>query len=154
MAQCKVLVTVFGGHATTTSEVARFLANDPGAVSRLVDRLIAKGLMARCSQPNSRRRVGLLLTAAGRDLVPDLIQLADENEAECFGSLAFSEREDLLELLQRLLLISAKADGWERAEFRIDPAEPGSSDGTRLVSRQSPQAVRIRPDPLPPQAPS
>lgn len=134
VAQCRVLVTVFGGHATTTSEVARFLATDPGAVSRLVDRLIAKGLMARCSHPNSRRRVDLLLTPTGRDLVPDLIHLAEENEHEFFGSLASSERAELLELLQRLLPISAKADGWERAEFRFDPAAQSASDGPRIVS--------------------
>jgi DNA-binding MarR family transcriptional regulator len=41
VAQWNVLVTVYHGHATTT-EVARYIAIDPGAVSRLVDRLPAR----------------------------------------------------------------------------------------------------------------
>jgi len=46
-----VLVTVYQGQATTTPETASFIAIDPGAVSRLVDRLIDKGLITRTPDP-------------------------------------------------------------------------------------------------------
>jgi DNA-binding MarR family transcriptional regulator len=103
-------MTVYREHATSTSEVARFINTDVGAVSRLVDRLTAKGLMERSSHPNLRRRKGLVLTPAGRDLVPDLIHLADDTEAAFFGSLPSSARSDLIQLLQELLPASTRPD--------------------------------------------
>lgn len=103
VAQWNVLVSVYHGDAATTSEVARHVAIDAGAVSRLVDRLVEKGLMARAPDPTSRRRVQLMLTAEGRELVPSLIRLADENDALFFGGLPPAERVGLMELLQRLM---------------------------------------------------
>jgi DNA-binding MarR family transcriptional regulator len=103
VAQWNVLVTVYHGQATTTAEVARYIAIDPGAVSRLVDRLAAKGLMTRSADPSSRRRVRLGLTEAGRALMPDLIRIADENDDACFGVLSRAERAGLIRLLRQLL---------------------------------------------------
>jgi DNA-binding MarR family transcriptional regulator len=103
VAQWRVLMTVYREHANSTSEVARFINTDVGAVSRLVDRLTAKGLMERSTQTNLRRRKGLVLTAAGNELVPELIDLADDTEAVFFGSLTTLQRSDLIQLLQDLL---------------------------------------------------
>lgn len=103
VAQWNVLVSVYHGHATTTAEVARFIGIDPGAVSRLVDRLAGKGLMTRSADPASRRRLQLSLTDAGGELVPDLIRIADKNDEVFFGALPPGERADLMRLLQRLL---------------------------------------------------
>jgi MarR family transcriptional regulator, organic hydroperoxide resistance regulator len=103
VAQWNVLVTVYHGRATTTTEVARYIGIDPGAVSRLVDRLAAKGLMTRSADPASRRRVQLSLTHTGRALVPALIRVADRNDEAFFGTLPPGERTALMRLLQRLL---------------------------------------------------
>jgi DNA-binding MarR family transcriptional regulator len=103
VAQWNVLVTVYHGSATTTTEVARYIGIDPGAVSRLVDRLADKGLMARSADPASRRRLQLSLTEAGRALVPDLIRIADDNDDAFFGALPEQERIALMRLLQQLL---------------------------------------------------
>lgn len=110
VAQWRVLMTVYREHATSTSAVARFINTDVGAVSRLVDRLTAKGLMERSSHPDLRRRKGLALTPAGRELVPELIHLADDTEATFFGCLTSSERSDLSQLLQNLLPAPARPD--------------------------------------------
>jgi MarR family transcriptional regulator, organic hydroperoxide resistance regulator len=103
VAQWNVLVTVYHGHATITTQVARYIGIDPGAVSRLVDRLADKGLMARSADPASRRRFQLSLTEAGRALVPDLIRIADDNDEAFFGSLPAGERAALMRLLRNLL---------------------------------------------------
>ena len=103
VAQWTVLVTIYHREATTTTEVAQFINIDPGAVSRLVDRLVAKGLMARLPDPSSRRRLQLSLTPSGQALVPVLIRLADENDAIFFGGLSAEERTGLMKLLQHLL---------------------------------------------------
>ena len=103
VAQWNVLVTVYHSQATTTTEVARYIGIDPGAVSRLVDRLADKGLIARLADPASRRRIQLSLTEAGRALVPDLIRIADANDEAFFGALPAGERVALTRLLQNLL---------------------------------------------------
>jgi DNA-binding MarR family transcriptional regulator len=103
VAQWNVLVALYHHEATTTTEVARFIDIDPGAVSRLVDRLVDKGLMTRSPDPTSRRQLHLSLTPSGQALVPVLSRLADENDATFFGELSSAERAGLMRLLQRLL---------------------------------------------------
>ena len=103
VAQWSVLVTVYRGDATTTTEAARFIGIDPGAVSRLVDRLAAKELITRSTDPQSRRSLRLELTPAGQALAPVLIGIADQNDTAYFGSLPPTERTELMHLLRQLL---------------------------------------------------
>ncbi|WP_158288164.1 MarR family transcriptional regulator [Streptomyces sp. ICBB 8177] len=103
VSQWSVLVTVHRGDATTTREVARFIDIDVGAVSRLVDRLVAKGLMAREPHPESRRALRLTLTDAGRELVPRLAAIADRNDAHFFRHLEPAQRLQLEEWIRRLV---------------------------------------------------
>jgi DNA-binding MarR family transcriptional regulator len=63
-------------------ELAQSTGVDPGAMTRLVDRLVAKGLVERVRGRGDRRTVELTLTAAGRavaDKVP--AELAAVNNA-------------------------------------------------------------------------
>lgn len=71
-----------------------------GAISKLLDRLVAKGLVERASEEKDRRFQRVALTQAGRSAVPRLARAADENDAEFFGHLGERERSALLELLQ------------------------------------------------------
>ncbi|MEU9048665.1 MULTISPECIES: MarR family transcriptional regulator [unclassified Kitasatospora] len=87
VAQWAVLITVYRGDATTTREVSRYVDIDVGAVSRLVDRLIAKGLISREPDPDSKRILRLTLTDQGRNLVPRLAEIADRNDAHFFADL-------------------------------------------------------------------
>ena len=103
VAQWNVLVSLFRGEGETVAEVARFIETDAAAVSRLVDRLAEKGLVARSADPASRRRVLLALTPRGAGLVPMLVELADQNEEAFFGTLPPAQRAELAGLLQRLL---------------------------------------------------
>lgn len=95
VAQWAVLITVHRGDATTTREVSRYVDIDVGAVSRLVDRLIAKGLISREPDPDSKRILRLTLTGQGRDLAPRLAEIADRNDAHFFASLTPDQRLQL-----------------------------------------------------------
>ncbi|WP_051943047.1 MarR family winged helix-turn-helix transcriptional regulator [Streptacidiphilus rugosus] len=95
VAQWAVLITVYRGDATTTREVSRYVDIDVGAVSRLVDRLIAKELMSREPDPRSRRVLRLTLTEEGRRLAPLLAEIADRNDAHFFAALAPDRRRRL-----------------------------------------------------------
>ena len=73
-----------------------------GAVTKLADRLIAKGFVGRAPNPDDKRAQTLRLTPAGSRKVPALAALADENDAEFFGYLGRSERETLERLLRKV----------------------------------------------------
>jgi DNA-binding MarR family transcriptional regulator len=102
VAQWNVLVTLYRRDGETVAEVARFIETDAAAVSRLVDRLAEKGLVARSADPTSRRRVLLALTPPAARLLPKLVELADQNDEAFFGTLPPAQRAELAGLLQRL----------------------------------------------------
>jgi DNA-binding MarR family transcriptional regulator len=74
-----------------------------GAISKLADRLSDKGLIAREESRDDRRAHTLSLTQHGRDKVPALAALADENDAEFFGRLTREEHETLRRILMKLV---------------------------------------------------
>jgi DNA-binding MarR family transcriptional regulator len=73
-----------------------------GAISKLADRLLAKGLIERTDNPQDKRAHSLSLTTDGRAKVPVLASLADANDAEFFGVLTKVEHEALDLILRSL----------------------------------------------------
>jgi MarR family transcriptional regulator, lower aerobic nicotinate degradation pathway regulator len=74
-----------------------------GAITKLADRLIAKSLIVRRSRPDDGRSQTLPLTKLGTELVPDLAELADRNDAEFFDHLSADERKRVERLLKQLV---------------------------------------------------
>lgn len=66
-AQWKPLWMLQQGRAGTPVELARESGIDAGAMTRMVDRLVAKGLVERLRSETDRRVVNLRLTAAGEE---------------------------------------------------------------------------------------
>jgi DNA-binding MarR family transcriptional regulator len=115
VSQWNVLVTLYRGQGQTVAEVARLTANDAAAVSRLVDRLAAKGLVTRSADPASRRRALLTLTPRATGLVPRLIELADQNDAAFFGTLSSAQRGRLATQLRQLTAAAEALPGGNQA---------------------------------------
>src|ERR1700761_5799660 len=67
-AQWVPLFKLAHGECQTVAELARTLQSDPGAMTRALDRLEAKGLVARVRSSEDRRVVNLELTDAGREV--------------------------------------------------------------------------------------
>jgi DNA-binding MarR family transcriptional regulator len=86
--------------ARAPSQVAEEMGMTRGALSKLVDRLAARGLVGRAEAAGDRRFQDLALTEAGRALVPDLAALADANDEAVFGCLSPDERRALETLLK------------------------------------------------------
>ena len=74
-----------------------------GAISKLADRLLAKGLVERRPNPDDGRAHESFLEPAGRALVPRLAELADRNDAEFFDLLTQDERRQLEMLLRKII---------------------------------------------------
>jgi DNA-binding MarR family transcriptional regulator len=75
-----------------------------GAISKLVDRLVDKKLVRVRVEKSDRRFQSILLTLAGRTIVPKLASLADENDEEFFSSLNDKQRSQLAALLKQIVV--------------------------------------------------
>jgi DNA-binding MarR family transcriptional regulator len=69
-AQFVILVSLALGEADSASGLCRGISYDPGAMTRMIDRLEQKGLIRRTQLPDDRRRQGLELTAEGKAVYP------------------------------------------------------------------------------------
>jgi DNA-binding MarR family transcriptional regulator len=118
VAQWVVLRTLHGNSGVTLNEAAGLVGVDKSSLSRMVERLVQKGLLNR-SEGGDRRSVGLSLTPAGKKLVPQLAKLADENDTAFFHTLAPRQRAEFLATVKQLLT----ANGWDASQRGRDRME-------------------------------
>lgn len=100
VAEWVVLRELWELEQTTPSKLAEHLGMTRGAISKLVERLIGKSLVNRSFDEVDRRCQNIELSDAGRRLVPQLAELADQNDAAFFGYLDESQRKSLMNLLR------------------------------------------------------
>ncbi len=88
----------------TVAELAREMQIDPGATTRLLDRLEAKGLCKRVRSTEDRRVVNVELTAAGEEAAAKIpAALVDVMNAHLAG-FSKTEWQALLGYLRRMLV--------------------------------------------------
>ncbi len=102
VAEWVFLRALFDQDGTSPSELADRMGMTKSAISKLADRLIEKGLVARSASQVDRRGQTLSLQASARRLVPRLAALADQNDLEFFGELSSSERNQLMKTLRKI----------------------------------------------------
>lgn len=85
------------------SHMAVHLGMTRGAITKLADRLLIKGLVRRRYSDEDRRWQYLTITDAGRSLVPELAAIADENDAHFFDGLSIEDRAALDRILKALV---------------------------------------------------
>jgi len=95
VAEWVVLREMYEADSVVPSALAERIGMTRGAISKLVDRLVAKALTIRTMSREDRRYRTVALSAKGRALVPKLAALADQNDAEFFGHLVAHERETI-----------------------------------------------------------
>lgn len=111
VAEWVVLRELFSPPEAAPSQVAERLGMTRGAISKLAERLLQKGLLSRTTEERDRRQQRLSLTAEGRRKVPILARLADENDREFFGHLPRLARRRVVDLLQEIV----RRHGWKDA---------------------------------------
>jgi DNA-binding MarR family transcriptional regulator len=102
-AQFVILVALATGEADSASSLCRGISYDPGAMTRMIDRLEQKGLIRRTDHPEDRRRVGLELTAEGKAVYPKLKAAAMTVQNQFLRGFSKSEVRQLEIFLQRML---------------------------------------------------
>ncbi len=103
VAEWVVMREMFDDEEISPGVLAQRIGMTRGGVSKLVDRLVGKGLITRTDRTDDRRFQSVALTAAGRRLIPQLARLADQNDEEFFGPLSARERAALLASMKKLV---------------------------------------------------
>jgi DNA-binding MarR family transcriptional regulator len=114
VAEWSFMRALYDSRRTSPSILAEKMGMTKGAISKLAERLTAKGLVAREESRHDKRAHSLSLTKEGRAKIPVLASLADENDAEFFGVLTKEEHETL----DRILRVLA-----ERRELKATPVD-------------------------------
>ena len=102
VAEWEVLWTLYG-EPQSPSFVAADLSIDRGAITRLADRLVKKGLLVRRPNKTDRRGQTLALTRKGSALALELLALADHGEVELKKRLGAKQYADTARLVEHFL---------------------------------------------------
>ncbi|HYY96786.1 MAG TPA: MarR family transcriptional regulator [Pyrinomonadaceae bacterium] len=84
----------------TLTIAERMIERTPG-ITRMIDRLEAKGLVAREVRPHDRRRVYCRITKKGLSLLKQLDEPVEEFNRSAFRTLSDAELRQLVALLER-----------------------------------------------------
>jgi DNA-binding MarR family transcriptional regulator len=89
--------------ADSASGLCKGIAYDPGAMTRMVDRLEAKGLVQRVREQDDRRKVRLELTKEGRAAFPGMMERVVEVLNSLLKGFTKAEASQLKDFLKRML---------------------------------------------------
>lgn len=102
-AQWLPLLKLHMGHASTVAELARECKLDTGAMTRLLDRLEAKGLVARVRSSEDRRVVNLELTPEGKAAAKEIPAVLCDVQNAFLEGFTVAEWQQLKDLLRRIV---------------------------------------------------
>jgi DNA-binding MarR family transcriptional regulator len=83
------------------TELARVMLQESPSVTRLVDRMSARGLVERLDDPTDRRRSLVAATTKGKKVLEEVRKPANATSDEAFGALTARERATLKRLLRK-----------------------------------------------------
>jgi DNA-binding MarR family transcriptional regulator len=98
-----LILTVIGRFTPLSpSEVADHTSVGRDKISRIVDQLVANGLVVRRTDEQDRRRIVLTLSAKGKRVFEDLELVARRIEADVLGELSAPQRQAFADTLARI----------------------------------------------------
>lgn len=84
------------------TELARAAQLNPGAMTRLLDKLESRGLVARVADPDDRRALNIHLTDAGSAIWADIDQCGRRVRERAMAGLSDADRDQLYRLLEQV----------------------------------------------------
>jgi len=114
-AQFVILGSLVSGDADSASALCKEISYDPGAMTRMIDRLELKGLIRRLPHADDRRRVSLELTPNGKAVYPKLRASAVTVQNRFLRGFTKIEARQLEGFLQRMIA-SASQSRYETEE--------------------------------------
>jgi DNA-binding MarR family transcriptional regulator len=102
-AQLIVLASVANNEADSAAGLCKSISYDPGAMTRMIDRLEQKGLIRRRPNADDRRATNLEITVAGKALYPQLLAAKENVQMQFLSGFSTEEAGVLESLLNRML---------------------------------------------------
>jgi DNA-binding MarR family transcriptional regulator len=103
VAEWRVLASLAGGKAVSIGQLAQAAVMKQPTVTRLLDRMAARGQVERFGHDGDRRVTLVRITAAGSRTVSRLIALAREHEARVLEPFGLTRAEELKTTLRRII---------------------------------------------------
>jgi DNA-binding MarR family transcriptional regulator len=103
-AQFVIILNLASGEVDSASKLCKGVSYDPGAMTRMLDRLERKGLLRRVRCGDDRRKVILELTSEGKAVYPKLIATYVEVLNRFMHGFTKAEVRQLETLLSRMLV--------------------------------------------------
>jgi MarR family transcriptional regulator, multiple antibiotic resistance protein MarR len=101
--QLIVLSSLANGEGTSAAGLCKSISYDPGAMTRMIDRLEQRGLIRRVRDTGDRRLTNLQMTDEGKRLYPRLLAVKDEVQAQFLRGFSKEEIQMLEGLLNRMV---------------------------------------------------
>jgi MarR family transcriptional regulator for hemolysin len=102
LAQAKALVRLEKNEGVSQARLAELAEVDPMTMVRILDRMEAEELLERRPDPADRRARCLYLTPKARPILSEIWRLSEEIRAELFAGVSKAEREQFMDVLERL----------------------------------------------------
>ena len=102
-AQYVILVKLAGNEVDSSAELCKGMSYDPGAMTRMLDRLERKGFVRRARSPHDRRKTILELTADGKAVYPKLVAVHVRVLNHLMRNFTRTQAAELEALLRRML---------------------------------------------------
>jgi len=102
-AQFVIIATLADREVNSSAQLCKSFSYDPGAMTRMVDRLEAKGLVQRQRSSDDRRLVNLELTEAGKALLPKMKAISASIHNRFLRGFSTAEVKELEGYLCRIL---------------------------------------------------
>jgi DNA-binding MarR family transcriptional regulator len=100
--QCRVLVYLQRNEGVSQVRLAYLTDTDPMTLVRILDRMESDGWVERRPDPADRRARRLFLKPAAMPVLKQIWAIGDRSRAEALAGLEATEREQLLDLLERI----------------------------------------------------
>jgi DNA-binding MarR family transcriptional regulator len=101
-AQCHVIVHLVRQEGMNQARLAELLELEPISLARCLDRMEQAGWIERRPDPTDRRARLLYMTEKAKPVFERILEVAYQVRQEALSGLAPSERDQLLDLLQRV----------------------------------------------------
>jgi MarR family transcriptional regulator for hemolysin len=100
--QCKVLGHLSRNEGISQARLAELTDTDPMTLVRTLDRMQQDQWIERRPDPEDRRAHRLYLREAAKPIMTRMWKLADQARQEALSALSIAEREQLMDLLERV----------------------------------------------------
>ena len=97
-----VTIKKLAAGTASVTDLARWAELNPGAMTRLLDRLEARGMIARVTDPADRRALHIHLTPAGQAIWRDVDQCGLRVREHAMAGMSEAERDHLMRMLAQV----------------------------------------------------